>query len=129
MNILSQLVNDQYTENQLLKVKETIKRHTDNDLDNPHLLNYEILSVALDDLANLSKKEVKEYYSIDDLQSSEFKLNKVDFVIANIVTTLQQFNCNVKEEYESALVLDRTQPEFKYLVNQVLKYLSQKHSL
>lgn len=121
---LMKLLDNMYTGEQKVQTKEVIKETRVELLPNSenHLLNYKILSIPFqDNMTKLTDDEIKEFYEVEDVNV----LNEVDFVIANLITTLSKLtNKDVKSEYKNALVLDKTQPEFDYLVNEVEKYLS-----
>ena len=123
-NSLNKMVNNLYTATQKSKVNEIAKNYKEENIadDKNHLLNYRILAVAIEDnIVNLTEKQVEEFY---ELENDEW-LGEIDFVIANIITTLSKLvNKDIKTEYENALSLDKNQPEFEYLVNEVEKYLS-----
>lgn len=121
---LMKLLDNMYTGEQKVQTKEVIKETRVELLPNSenHLLNYKILSIPFqDNMTKLTDDEIKEFYEVEDVNV----LNEVDFVIANLITTLSKLtNKDVKSEYKNALVLDKTQPEFDYIVNEVEKYLS-----
>ena len=87
---------------------------------NSYIINYSILEIALQ--ADLVHEEtpIKEFYNVDDLKL----LNRIDIIIAKILITLSnKLDRDIRHEYETACRLDKTQPEFKYLVQVVDKYL------
>lgn len=87
---------------------------------NSYIINYSILAIALQ--ADLVHEEIplKEFYNVDDLKL----LNQTDIIVAKILVTLSnKLNRDIRHEYETALRLDKTQPEFKYLVQVVDEYL------
>lgn len=113
---LKKLIN-KFNDNQKQEVEKLM--NTEND---KYLINYSILAIALgDDLVDGDASMIKEFYNVDDLSV----LNHVDIIIAKVITTLSnKLNRDIKAEYESALVLDRSQPELIYLTKVVEEYLS-----
>ena len=89
-----------------------------------HMANYSVLALALgDDLVNLEVDDVKEFYGTDD----EAMLTEVDFVIANVLSTLTELlGRDMKYEYEMAFSLDKSQPELRHLIHNIHKYLDEK---
>lgn len=93
--------------------QELLKDLLEND--SPYIVNYGVLMLALEDkIIAISEKEVEEFYgvSIDELTT-------VDSMIAQLVSTLNIYFDNVKEEYLSAGILDSSQPEVAYLTKLV----------
>lgn len=123
---LMKLVDNLYTGKQKIQAKEVIKEtrvEWISDEDN-YLLNYKILAIPLQDkMVNLSEKEITEFYSLNE--SDIHLLGQIDFLIANLITTLSKLtNKDIKKGYEDSFVLDKSQPEFDYLVSAVEDYLS-----
>lgn len=121
---LVKLVNNLYTGKQKIQIKEVIKE-TRVDKDN-YLLNYKVLAIPLQEkMVNLSEREIAEFYGMNE--SDIHLLSQIDFLIANLITTLSKLtNKDVKKGYEDSLILDKTQPEFDYLVSVVEDYLSSR---
>lgn len=113
---LKKLIN-KFNDNQKQEVEKLM--NTEND---KYLINYSILAIALgDDLVYGDASMIKEFYNVDDLSV----LNHVDIIIAKVITTLSnKLNRDIKAEYESALVLNKSQPELTYLTKVVEEYLS-----
>lgn len=113
---LNILVNNFYTEEQSDKVVEIVEN------EEKHLMNYKILSVAIeDDIVKMSKDEIKAFYKVEVLEW----FTDVDYVIAELITTLSALTGkDIHAGYNNALVLDKGEPEFEYLVNEVVEYLS-----
>lgn len=105
------------------KQKQLLEELMVNEMDS-YLISYSILAIALDeDLVGENASMIKEFYNVDDLNL----LNKVDIIIAKIITTLSnKLNKDIKSEYESALVLDKSQPELTYLIKIVEEYIQLK---
>lgn len=122
---LNKLVDNLYTGKQKLTVKEIVRENKKKNVEDKHLLNYKILAVAIKDkIEDNAKESLSEFYQIDNLEDMDF-LTEVDYVIADIIITLSKLtNKDINAGFEDALVLDKTQPEFEYLVNEVEKYLS-----
>lgn len=123
---LNKLVNNFYTDKQKEQTKEVINECKDEYLSNEenHFLNYKVLAIPFqDNMIKLSDDEIKEFYEVPYMAL----LNEVDFVVANLITTLAKLtDKDIKPEYENAFVLDKDQPEFEYLVNGVEEYLSKQ---
>lgn len=121
---LNKLVNNLYTGEQKLEVKEVIRHHKNENINDEHLLNYAILAIGLDEIEVATLPELIEFYKIENLDDVK-SLTDVDYVISSIIITLSKLtNKDIKTGYENALVLDKTQPEFEYLVKEVTSYLS-----
>ena len=113
---LRDLVNNLYTDKQREDVKEIIAHSSG------HLMNYQILAVGIED-SGLSKEEVVDFYGADK-DEAEW-LTPVDFVIVNLITSLSKLTGkDIKTGYLNAITLDKNEPEFEYLVNEVREYLS-----
>lgn len=125
---LMKLVDSLYTGKQKTQAREVIKETKVEGLSNKdnYLLNYKILAIPFQDkMINLSEKKITEFYSMNE--SDIHLLSQIDFLIANLITTLSRLtNKDVKKGYEDSFVLDKTQPEFDYLVSVVFNYLSSK---
>lgn len=123
---LMKLVDNLYTGKQKTQAREVIKETKVEGLSNKdnYLLNYKILAIPFQDkMINLSEKKITEFYSMNE--SDIHLLSQIDFLIANLITTLSRLtNKDVKKGYEDSFVLDKTQPEFDYLVSVVFNYLS-----
>lgn len=117
---LNKVVNNLYTGQQKLEVKEIIREYKEGKIDN-YKKDYKILTVAIqDDIVPMTTQEIEEFYNIQ----SQY-LGEIDFIIANLLNTLSKLTGkDIKSGYENALVLDKTQSEFTYLVNEVEQYLS-----
>lgn len=110
-NSLRNLVNNLYTKEQLEKVKDVIFYNE------KQLMNYSILAVAVEEHdVGLSKEEVIEFYNADET-SAEW-LTPVDYVIANLITTLTELTGeSVKLGYDNSLQLGNDEPELEYLIS------------
>lgn len=117
-NSLNLLVSNFYTEDQADQVKTILAT------DEGYLLNYKILAIAVqEETKHLSLSQVMKFYETE----TPAYFTEVDYVIANLVTTLAKLTGkNIAEGYEKALFLDNTEPEFEYLLDEVLQYLSNK---
>lgn len=115
---LNNLVKEFYSNEKINKVKDIVSR------DKKHLMNYKILALAVeDDIVNLSKAQIKEFYHVENV---EF-LSEVDYVIADLITALSKLmDRDIKRGYDNALMLDRSEPEFEYLLSAVRKHLSEQ---
>ena len=112
----SKKLMSKFNDNQIQEVEKLMSTETDT-----YLINYSILEIALgDDLVYGDASMIKEFYNVDDLSV----LNYVDIIIAKIIITLSnKLNRDIKAEYESALTLDKSQPELTYLTKVVAEYL------
>ena len=82
---------------------------------NQHVVDYGVLMLALEGRIVLTdEKDVEDFYGVP---ASE--LTKVDFMIAQLIRTLEKKFDNVKENYLEAMVLDMSKPELIYLTELV----------
>lgn len=110
------VINNKFSEEQLIETNKFLRTNPDR-----FVTNYGIMAIALqDDFVLLNHSQIKTFYNVDDI----FLLNKVDRLIANLITSLSiKLNVDVRTEFEKRFTLDNTQYELLYLidlVNQIL---------
>lgn len=112
---LKKLIN-KFSSEQKEQVEELLATENDS-----YVINYSILAIALgDDLVYGDASIIKKFYNIDDLGL----LNHIDIIIAKILITLSnKLNRDMRYEYETALKLDKSQPELTYLTKVIEEYL------
>lgn len=116
---MKNLIDSHFTKEQYEKAVKIIATE-----ESSHMANYSVLALALgDDLVNLEVDDVKEFYGADD----ESMLTEVDFVIANVLSTLTELlGRDMKYEYETAFSLDKSQPELRHLIHTIDNLLDEK---
>lgn len=106
-----ELIETKFDDSQIAGVKYLMEEGSD-----PYFLNYSILALALgQDLVPMTEEEVLEFYKAEANQ-----IGPVDTLIAQVIKTLEKLsNEDIKKEYETKLVLDRTQPELAFLSERI----------
>lgn len=89
---------------------------------NYYLTKYKVLEIILGNKLICVDKNtaIHMYYGIDE----EKYLTEVDFIIANILFTLQgNEEVNIFQEYEKRIKLGSDEPEYDYLIEMIDKFL------